>query len=596
MVQKGRKYFAAEKSCTSVTEDNTTCYINSKPSENTTYICGSVHSNCVINLVDQIHAAIHCPTDNCVNCTVIAHPHNTDITILGYSCELLYIQLLPESAIVLSNIYAPANGGSLIIGGDSPYLFSNNRIYSSIHETGTKHILIHSVHNTNHLFVAEANFIDGTYATGHVNLTCNEEQYCSRTRIICGKQCNIDCLSLLGCDGVNVFSMNGTSNVNWYCNVASAKSCKRSSLSCGNLENPNNSSLIWDSYNGWYYAASNCVFPTDSFILPPLSCAFTTEDRCIITKSNDEHSRDVICDPKYEHCEIHTTVSIKEYEITNWELICSNSESGKCISCRIYCDDLNSCSGATIIGNNCALLEINIKSIQQNITIYAPGNGQLQVSTHSTDYSSFFNNRIYSVVDTKNMIFNFGTCDICMNNLINGSYVTEYMNLSCNEYAVCAESTVICPNDASCNIDCTSQIWYNCEWLDVFAIEGTHDVNWKCHDHYDWICGNATLYCKEDFSQSSKMEYINGTWKLENTTNGCVNIPTIYPTLSPTIPTINPTQSTNTPTYSPSSATIIREIFGMNKIELTASVSSFVIVILIVMGIICYYMYWKKKK
>eukprot|EP01084_Bolivina_argentea_P010617 19789_1 len=259
---------------------------------------------------------------------------------------------------------------------------------------------------------------------------------------------------------MSVYANNGTSNVDWYCKSDLSYTCYNAHLEC-NMCFPsfyNNDSFCpgispfqFDDISGnWYYATSDCIIPKDSIPIPSLSCRITTKDTCIVTRTNKYSSRDVVCDPKYTYCVIQATTDFPIVFPTVFE--CPNET---CDSCKIHCDGYDSCSGATIKGYNCTTLEIHIGSEQTNMTIYAPGNyGELIVFTQTTGSAvSFYNNYVLSVPGTKNMAFNLGKCSDCRNNMLDGSHVAEYMNVSCNEIAICSGSKIICPNDANCNIN-----------------------------------------------------------------------------------------------------------------------------------------------
>eukprot|EP01084_Bolivina_argentea_P005685 10726_1 len=148
--------------------------------------------------------------------------------------------------------------------------------------------------------------------------------------------------------------------------------------------------------------------------------------------------------------------------------------------------------------------------------------------------------------------------------------------------------------------------------MNVYAIEGTHDVNWLCNGNED-VCGDATLYCNENYTQSSQMIYLNGTWKLENKTNGCVDIPTFAPSRSPTVwtmdpsitpsrfPTIfsmNPTEPSAAPTYSPTQTNLIihSNTFLSQASFIGIGAVSLFIFMLIIIVLIWYYKYYKPNK
>eukprot|EP01083_Nonionella_stella_P072831 196506_1 len=186
-------------------------------------------------------------------------------------------------------------------------------------------------------------------------------------------------------------------------------------------------------------------------------------------------------------------------------------------------------------------------------------------------------------------------------NHINGTYVSNDLNLTCGTNAVCYRSNVICPNDANCNIDCSQSI-LGCEGMIVAALEGTHDVNWKCNDDSSMSCVDALLACVNlsdpayiwssrwySFPYSSSYLYTDGVWALENNTDGCVDIPTVAPTFAPTNPTTSPTSPTaapltEIPTHAPT------EDAWLTEKEFTLiTTGSLLLFVLIVGGLIYYF-------
>ena len=113
------------------------------------------------------------------------------------------------------------------------------------------------------------NTIQGGYAEKSVILSCNgansdcsnTELYCSddmkitNTRAFCSVNCN-------KCQNMNVYSMEGTIDVDWNCNNIDT-SCTNSKLYCGANQINDVSNLVWDSTNfEWIYQSGTCGFLT----------------------------------------------------------------------------------------------------------------------------------------------------------------------------------------------------------------------------------------------------------------------------------------------------------------------------------------------
>eukprot|EP01083_Nonionella_stella_P273190 926622_1 len=139
-----------------------------------------------------------------------------------------------------------------------------------------------------------------------------------------------------------------------------------------------------------------------------------------------------------------------------------------------------------------------------------------------------------------------------------------------------------------------------CEDMLVTALEGTHDVNWKCNDDSSMSCVDALLACVNlsnptyykwpyhPFPYSSSYLYTNGVWALDNNTGGCVDIPTVAPTFAPTNPTTSPTSptaapSTGIPTHSPT------EDAWLTEKEFTLITTGSLLLFILVMGALIYY-------
>ncbi len=240
-------------------------------------------------------------------------------------------------------------------------------------------------------------------------------------------------------------------------------------------------------------------------------------------------SRNIKCQDDLINC----VVELGDQLTKEWPKLASivHCPSSECSSCVIQCMSPYGCYGITILGYNCSLLQINITAPnQENATIYAPGSGgDLRLWGNYSD-TSYEWGEIYSSPGTRNIILDFN--DLGRYNIIHGEYVTDYLNITC--IGGCLGSTIICPNDANCNIDCSLGKIFACRKIEVMAIEGTHDMNWRCNDDDEYICVNSALHCNKNFSQASEMQYIRGKWELEDNTNGCVNMPTVAPSPAPT--------------------------------------------------------------
>eukprot|EP01084_Bolivina_argentea_P261940 442842_1 len=604
--------------------DNETCVIFVPDFYPGNVKCNPDYANCEIIITDwYFEGVIHCPQHGCDSC-IIDCGVCIGLEIKGYNCHLLSINI---SFVFESNIVnAPGNDGVLQI--TNHFVAEENRNLEGGFTTVTHNDILSSSGTANiAIILSESSFntlntINGSLISGFLNFSCVENAACDSIHIICGPfntKCNIECSSEdSGCEYMTVSAKQGTV-VNWYCDNSQKRVCLKAQIECGNMSNPFYSKWKYDDLNQWYYTSANCV---ENWTIPLVTCTFTGDDTCYINKAFLISSRIIQCFDELENCQVQlgddTSTQIWSFELNS----IVHCPSLHCKSCMIQCINSWSCSGITIYGYNCSLLHITIRSLQDRMIIYAPGNGGelVLLTNYEQSLTSFSHSIIYSVPGTKNMILNFDQCDgiwdwreyancdaACGYNFIDATYVTDYLNMTCNGISGCSHSNITCPvsNGANCNIDCSSGKDACCQ-IHVYAIEGTHDVNWMCNNDelsYDpRSCYNSQLYCKQNFSQSSTMKYVNGTWQLENKTDGCLDIPTFEPTLYPTVPTIDPTQSTAAPsiapsaapTYSPTSAPIIAEIFGLDKTELSIIVTvSLLCFVLIVAGLIYYYKYYK---
>eukprot|EP01084_Bolivina_argentea_P261194 441295_1 len=634
--------------CTSISNDNETCIID--VNDNVAYpggiICDPLYPNCIVNCAPYFGntmlkpygchyprrntVPLHCPSDDCFSCVVTGSTVN--LMIKGYNCELLQFTDSFHSSDI---IFAPANGGNFVMMKD----LGLSSVYSSYDKTGTGNMIFHAIGS-------KQNHIDGRYASGDLNISCHGLQFCYNTTIICGRMCNINCSSEFvspgrgyykdyaeryfyntygACSWMTVYAVNGTSNVNWHCRSDLHKECYGSKLLCGDQTNPKRSTKKWDSVQGWYYDSPDCV--ADFTGLPDLSCQYTTGDTCIIIRDTyPDYSRDLFCDPQYPYCQITMSGSPYINGVVESVIKCPNET---CISCVIDCEDPYTCDSVTIQGYNCELLKVNIRSSnQKNMSIYAPGNdGELiLVSEFVSDFvPDFYNSRVFSKPGTKNIDLRFGGYGLFHNNIINGTFVTNYLNVSCIGVVWCAYSQIICPNDAACFIDCSSTNIASvslsddgavksapnvevkdaeCSWMTVIAIEGTHDVHWTCNDDSIRSCKTSILECANGTSEWI-YNYNISQWEFDDII--CVDPPTEAPTFSPTLPSVSPTiQPSLAPTFSPTvspttSPIYLYEKLGIeNKEQFYGSIIGFIMAVLLCLGclgwFICYYKYIKPKK
>eukprot|EP01084_Bolivina_argentea_P287365 493083_1 len=594
-------------SCTSISNDNTTCYINAT-NPGLPIICNPQYPNCIINCLPPTNklviffmklnknsmmtgcwgalynhniptpALMYCPSNTCSNCIINGNAFLYARMILGFNCKLLEIN--DVSIIEKGNIIiAPGNGGNLIINSYSdtslgyldepPYEWELTLIISNQYAAGTGNMIFNGgLTNV---------YIDGSNVKGDLNFSCVESQVCSGTKIRCNEQCNIICSSDYiwgGCHSVFVYGVNGTSNVNWYCRSDMPRECDGSHLFCGSWSNRTYSAWKWDG-TIWYLKTPNCV---QNFVIPLLSCTVTTDDTCIIFRGSNDYSRNILCNDQYPNCEIRAAGSIQDtFQDINTVPLDYYCPPKTCDSCIISCDEENSCTKATIWGYQCKTLEINIKSKHNSMTIYAPGNdGELTIFVHWTQELPYFErNNIYSMQGTKNMIFNFKNCYDCSDNMINGSFVTQNLTMVCDGIANCRESNIICPNDAKCNIHCSSireqsgdiLTGGTCGMMIVKAIEGTHDVDWYCNNEFRWTCFSAALEC---YNGITWWEYNKTQSKWYWSNSNCVNPPSRSPTPAPTEETQSPTYTpSKAPTTTPTAAPTSYPLYFYEKIGFT---------------------------
>eukprot|EP01084_Bolivina_argentea_P003078 5752_1 len=585
-----QNYTSHNISCTSVDENNSTCYINYKSAnynmikqwESETLTCDPAYFNCIITFYYERLSGfqIHCPPTDCKQCVITLNNTLLQMSnIYGHTCHILQIKNTANlnGGIFRSGIYAPANDGSLFINLN--VAFRLNGIFSSTDHSGTKNIVV--ILNGNPDPSKSQNNINGTHVTGELNYTCTEQADCSVTGIICNNKCNVRCSTSASCSAMSVFAAGGTANVDWHCQD-DPNTCLSATLRCKDETNPLISYWVWDSMFKWHYDNPDCV---DSWEYPPLTCTRSFSDVCIVTKSEEFAKRNVTCDPRYKYCLIQVETTINSESNMIYEC-----PTGLCEGCTVDCTAAYSCTYSTIHGNNCSKVEINIKEIQGLMTVYAPGNGgELTFASFLTGSQYvLYSSTILSVPGTKNMLLNFGECRHCAGNTYDGRHVTDYMNVSCNRYSRCISNKIICPNDAHCNIDCSSSNHYGCSAMNVTAIEGTHDVNWWCNDANNETCAQAVLYCKNDLSNVSPMQYLNGKWTLSNHSNGCVDIPTDSPTISPTV------SPSSAPTLPPTSIRTITKN-ELNSYQWLGIGLGITILLFLIIGLL-YYQYYKQEK
>eukprot|EP01084_Bolivina_argentea_P136218 239912_1 len=509
--------------CDSIESDHNTCviyvpvftpyiYFKNDPPD---VECDSDYQNCEIYIHSYSKGSIYCPL-------------NTSMSSCIINCEFWCEDLI---------IYAPDNGGSLQINGaHTMYLCM---ILSS---PGTANIIIDNSVSNN--YGNGMNIVDGRYVTRDLNVSCFESAFCYHTTIICGSAatCNVNCSGNIIkmnqgiCENMIVNKTEATSNINWYCDNSVSNACLNAKLECNYISKDSISLWTYDASHNWRYNTADCVTKAPAWI----TCDWRSFDTCYISRSYLDIPHTIQCAGDVSHCLVKLGED-KFWEANDWPVFgrhiihCPSSSQAQCGSCIIQCINDYACYNITIYGNNCLSLVVHFKAFKQDwTTIYAPGNGGgLTVFTNFTRgypgvifHPMFANGNIFSQPGTKYIVAFFH--DSAAVNIIDGTYVTDYLNLTCGPTARCEHNTIICPNDASCNIHCRGL----CHNETVKAIEGIYDVNWQC----DTSCNDSILYCNHNFNRSSTWKLTNNTWQLEDHSKdtGCVNIPTEYPTLSPT--------------------------------------------------------------
>eukprot|EP01084_Bolivina_argentea_P261195 441297_1 len=610
--------------CTFTNETTNTCYISITFSDDTLQQirCHHNYSNCIVNIDTMINGkSIHCPSNDCSTCVIYANAALWEETIHGHNCALLTIILnditLNDFDMIPTNmykntIYAPGNGGTLII---PTFLGSNNKIYPS---QGTQNIIIIS-HLSQGYLRYDQNLIIGPQE-GILNYTISGTLSTQRNTVTCGKKCNIKCLSstLRGsCMNMEVNAVNGTSAVDWYCNPLVATACQNSNINCGPKYNQV-SPWMWTHIHGWYYQTSDCVANWGG--LPSISCTFTSDEGCFISlQNNPQLLQNIECDQKYVKCDVQTSGAIFDrmdfinlpLTYNSYNISCPTNSA--CRECKISCLDSDSCSGVTIFGNSCKLLSINIlSSFQSNMIIYAPGNGGTLTVTFGGVYHFLApgiiilgpvigHSKIYSTPGTHDMILDFSKCGNCVSSYIDGTHVTNEMNVICTTEADCESDVIICPNDAKCNVNCSSMVIGACRDVIVYAQEGTHDVRWICDNHglNNYLCRSSFLEC-DNGTSNWIYNYTENQWDL---VGDCVDLPSEAPTPSPTVMTFSPTISPSTaptfsPTTSPTSApNALYETFGMaNKGQFYGLIIGSIMACLLCSGSLLWCIYYYKRK
>eukprot|EP01083_Nonionella_stella_P298190 1012415_1 len=477
---------------------NIECNSNDPKCEIHFYKFGFEPNRWYVDTTDVTYSPVHCPRNECISCDILINAWASALKIHGHECALVSIRIMStfpgnsnyhDYGLEWSVIFAPSAGGTLRIDGGT---LGYNEIRSTL---GTANIVIHL-----HYDLSVFNTIDGEYLSGYFNVSCIDTASCIKDSIICGSsdtECNIYCSGIgqpivnYVCYQMNVYAEGGVSDVNWLCDDTKPSACFESTLQCDNSSDEIFSELVWDYINKWHYDTDDCdPFWTQSSI----TCTFTSEDTCYISKEMMDTSQPIQCQEHLPNCQI----ILGDNEGTNtWSyrlesiIHCPSSECDECI---INCISKYACTGITIFGHKCSILQVNSKASSSSLHIFAPGaGGDLIVTTDpGRSYSSLSDSEIYSVPGTRNIIMDLNGWD--SSNHINGTYVSNDLNLTCGTNAVCYRSNVICPNDANCNIDCSQSI-LGCEGMIVAALEGTHDVNWKCNDDSSMSCVDALLAC-----------------------------------------------------------------------------------------------------
>eukprot|EP01084_Bolivina_argentea_P270435 459844_1 len=608
----------ANISCDWTESDNNTCKIYASNGGHRDIECHPDHPNCRITVVDYIFTTIYCPINNCLSCVIDIHctagpgHYCKGLEIKSNNCEVVTIES-KDSPSKYSNaiIHAPGSGGNLKIK-EAAIMYSS---ILSILETASIIVEFHHSGRYN-------NIIDGQYILGDLNVSCEGSARCDGTKIICGSDntgCNINCsghsYGFGACTAMTVDVRRRTSDINWYCNNSIPITCVDANLQCGDINNANYTLWKYNAFNEWYYANGDCV---TNWTAPVITCDIKTDDTCYIIRHYLDTSRTISCVNDLTDCliQLGDIQSTKDWS-RGLQSIIHCPSSIECNSCIIQCNSDFACWGVTIHGHNCSSLQVNFKTRRHHyVTIYAPGNGgDLHVLSYIEGrYTSLQDSSIYSSPGTKNIFINFD--HQAGYNFIDATYVTGYLNYTCGKNGDCMYNEIICPNDASCNIDCIGKCWR----MIIKAIEGVHDVNWQCNDQDESNCKYSNLLCNDNFSYSSTMEFMNDEWKLIsgkwernsnntawqfiNSTNDCVNIDTAAPTPSPTWTTTNPTQltaiptipPTSSPTGSPTSAPALPE-FSLDTTETGVVIGcTLLVLIIVVIALIYYFKFYKMEK
>eukprot|EP01083_Nonionella_stella_P072559 195689_1 len=135
-------YSSQNVSCSTLDEAVNTCYINkTDPGFLNAIVCDPLSSNCVVtcgtdhacNAELSFEKEIHCPSNECDTCIINCESDYSckGLTIHGHQCLLVEINV---QNIENSNniIYAPGNGGRLVVDVYDYADFHTNEIYSSI--------------------------------------------------------------------------------------------------------------------------------------------------------------------------------------------------------------------------------------------------------------------------------------------------------------------------------------------------------------------------------------------------------------------------------------------------------------------------------
>lgn len=148
-----------------------------------------------------------------------------------------------------------------------------------------------------------------------------------------------------------------------------------------------------------------------------------------------------------------------------------------CESCTINCDGASSCEYSTIYGHSCTNVTVNGVSGDDSMygsTIVAPDNGgSLYVNVIAGD-DCFKYGKINSSSNTNEIHLNCpevpdGDNDECKNSHINASSA-NYFEMICSDESKCSESSIVCPDDGLCVIDCSTVTKSKgCEKLNIYT-------------------------------------------------------------------------------------------------------------------------------